>query len=83
MPKLTWIDKRKKINYVGALIRAYKDAAGVTSAKIAEVLNYQPDSVRRQIGKPVECWRAVDIIKYCDYLQIPMDEMLEAFRKSM
>ena len=83
MPKLTWMDKRKKLNYLRGLLTMYKDAAHVTSADIAKEINYQPDSVRRKISGPVENWRVVDLIVVCDFLGIPMEEAVEAVRKSM
>lgn len=83
MPRVTFLDKKKKLNYLSGLLRMYKDAAGLTSAQIANEIGYQPDSVRRKFNGPVEGWRVVDLIRVCDLLGVPVEEAIEATKRSM
>lgn len=82
MPKLTWMNKRQppKVNYLEALLKAYKRAQGLTSEMIAEKLGYSPENVRQQLRKPAKAWNIGALMQYCDILGVPYEE---AFREAV
>lgn len=84
MPKLTWMKQSppKNVNHLAALLREYKRAQGITSAQMGAALGYVPETVRQQLRKPPESWKVMDLIRYCDLLQVPLDEAIEAIKKS-
>ncbi len=82
MPKVTWRSKPKpKVNYLAAVLREYKRAAGLTSEKIADLLNVSPEHVRYMIGKPADKWNIGQLKEYCDVIGCPYAEALEAAAK--
>lgn len=82
MPKLTWMNKKKPdVNYLEALLKAYKTSRNITSEQLAEMLNYEPSTVRCQMRKPAKEWKIGMLMRYCDVLGIPYAEAFEAAAK--
>lgn len=79
MPKVTWMNKPPPVNYLAALLRAYKQANRLTSAQLAERLGCRPENVRYQISKPAKAWNVGMLMDYCDALGVPYEE---AFREA-
>ena len=82
MPKVTWISRpRKPVNYLAAVLREYKRAAGLTSAQIADMMECTPEHVRALLGKPADNWRIGQLKQFCDVIGCPYSEAFEAAAK--
>lgn len=78
MPKIKYIAPKRRVNYLAAVLREYKRAAGLTSAQIADVLECTPEHVRALLGKPADNWRIGQLKKFCGVIGCPIGEALEA-----
>ena len=78
MPKIKYIKPKRRVNYLAAVLREYKRAAGLTSAQIADVLECTPEHVRALLGKPADNWRIGQLKKFCGVIGCPIGEALEA-----
>lgn len=76
MPKLTWMNRPPKVNYLRACLIAYKEAAELTSEQIAAKLDCSPGQVRNELLKPAEEWKIGRLKQYCDVLHIPYEKAL-------
>lgn len=82
MPKVTWLTSTKpKVNYLAAVFHSYRKSTGMTSADIGRVIGCSPENVRKQLTKPADDWNIGHLKKYCDILNIPYSEALEAAAK--
>jgi len=81
MPKVTWIKPPVKTNELAALFRAYRKAKNMTSTQLAEKLGCTSQNVRVQMNKPGKEWKIGQLLKYCDALEIPYEEALNAAAK--
>lgn len=80
MPKVTWC--KPKVNYLSALIKAYKQERHLTADQIGKLVGCTGSNVRDQICKPAENWTIKQIKLYCDALGIPYeDAVLAAIQK--
>lgn len=78
MPKVTYIKPKRKVNYLAAVLREYKRAAGLTSAQIADMMECTPEHVRSLLGKPADNWRIGKLKEFCGVIGCPISEALEA-----
>ena len=86
MPKVAWIggEKRRKtkpVNHLAVTLRGYKQAAGLTSAQIAQRVGCSPENVRTQLNKPADQWRIGMLRQYCAVIGCPLEEALAAAAK--
>lgn len=80
MPKVKWIQP-VKVNELAALFTAYRRARGMNSAAIAEKIGCAASTARYQMNRPGREWRVGELMDYCDALNIPYQEALEAATK--
>lgn len=81
MPKVKWIGKPAKVNYLAALFTAYRRARKMSSAQVAEIVGCSPSNARSQMCKPGKDWNVGQLIQYCDALGIPYEEAFAAAAK--
>lgn len=77
VPKVKWI-RPVKVNELAALFSAYRKARGMTSAEIAAEIGCTAQNARVQMNKPGTEWNIGQLLRYCDVLEIPYSEALEA-----
>ena len=72
MPKVSWV--RPKVNYLAALLEAYKKDQRMTYDKLGKLIGCSGQNAKQQMARPADKWTVGQIKAYCDALNIPYED---------
>lgn len=84
MPKVKWCvpkQKQKPYNKLAAVLRGYKLASGLNFEQIGEKLGVTANRAAHMIARPADEWTIGRLRRFCQAINCPLQEALEAAGK--
>jgi hypothetical protein len=69
---------KPKPKYLAETLRAYKKSSGMTSYDVGKAMNCTAENARAQMTKPAMRWSIRKLKRYCEVLNVPIEEALNA-----